>query len=318
MRHCRISFFIPALATIVCMIATTVPAQTAGRGASVTPVIKVDCNKNGSIGATLAHLTQTGNTRGVNIAVVGTCKENVSIVGFDHLVIQGAPNATLQDASGGNTPVVGVAFSWDVWLVNLTINGGADGVSAYDVTLLTLQRCTVQGAVFDGMILERSHATAWNSSFIRNGFAGMRAEAGSNLNTGSNTITDNGREGMVLSNSYLNARQDTITRNAVGIAAFGGSNLRIADMTITDNISDGLQLARSATALFRSGQAGSLITGNGGNGVAIHDLSFASFASDVPDHINGNFAQPDVACYPQYSATRGAGSVGGITNCVEP
>jgi hypothetical protein len=129
------------VATIICIVVPAAFAQTGKQNAPASPAINVDCNKKGSIGAILAHLTQTGNTRGVTIAVTGTCKENVSILRFDHLVIQGAPGATLQDASGGTAPVVGVAFSWDVTLENLTINGGADGVSGYDVTLLTLQQC---------------------------------------------------------------------------------------------------------------------------------------------------------------------------------
>jgi len=42
--------------------------------------------------------------------------------------------------------------------------------------------------------------------------------------------------------------------------------------------------------------------------VSVNDLSFAEF--DGTNNISGNLGQPDVACYPQYSATRGAGTVG--------
>ena len=75
--------------------------------ASAAPPIRVHCNKRGPISATLAHLTQTGSTRGITILVSGTCKENISISGFDHLVLQASPSATLQDASvrnGKRTP----------------------------------------------------------------------------------------------------------------------------------------------------------------------------------------------------------------------
>ena len=58
--------------------------------ASAAPAIRVDCNKGGSISSTLAHLAQTGNTRGITVVVKGICKENITISGFDHLVLKGA------------------------------------------------------------------------------------------------------------------------------------------------------------------------------------------------------------------------------------
>ena len=59
-----------------------------------------------------------------------------------------------------------------------------------------------------------------------------------------------------------------------------------------------------------------MITGNGGNGVSIETCRLREF--DGTNNVSGNLTQPDVACNPQYSATRGAGTVGGTTNCVEP
>ena len=49
---------------------------------------------------------------------------------------------------------------------------------------------------------------------------------------------------------------------------------------------------------------------NAGSGVVLYDLTFASFLGDGNDNVSGNNTQPDVACYPQYSATRGAGTFG--------
>ncbi len=92
--------------------------------------------------------------------------------------------------------------------------------------------------------------------------------------------------------------------------------MRALDLTISDNNGDGVWLEAGSTASFEQSITGNVITGNGGNGVSVNDLSFAGFSGT--NNVSGNLTQPDVACFPQYSATRGAGTVGGTTNCTEP
>ena len=64
--------------------------------------------------------------------------------------------------------------------------------------------------------------------------------------------------------------------------------------------------------------AGSVVTANALAGVVVGDVSFANFFSDS---ITGNM-NVDVACAPQFSATRGAlteiEKIEEYTNCVEP
>ncbi len=65
---------------------------------------------------------------------------------------------------------------------------------------------------------------------------------------------------------------------------------------------------------------GNVVTGDGGSGVDINDLSFASF-ENPGNNITGNLAQPDRRLLqPQFSATKGVltNIGGGTTNCVEP
>ena len=61
------------------------------------------------------------------------------------------------------------------------------------------------------------------------------------------------------------------------------------------------------------------ITGNGGAGVRLGDLSFSFFDAG---NVTGNLGGTDVVCGPQFSATRGALPAsnigGGTTNCSEP
>jgi hypothetical protein len=132
----------------------------------------------------------------------------------------------------------------------------------------------------------------------------------------SNQITNNSGTGIaVFNDSYLFDSADTVQNNGIGIRAQNNSVVRADTMTISNNGSDGVRLESGAALSFVGDD---MITSNGGNGVAIHDLAFASFAMDGSDNVSGNQGQPDVACYPQYSATRGAGTVGGTTNCQEP
>jgi hypothetical protein len=274
--------------------------------------IKVDCNKEGSINKTLARLAQSGNTRGVTLSVTGTCNENITITGFDHLVLQGTPTATIQDASNGTAPVVSIGSSYDVTLRGFTINGGSQGVNCGGASVCSLNSNTIQQSAGLGVRIGRSTAFLTSNNILNNATQGIIVLNGGNLSTDSNTISNNGGVGIfVTDHGYLQAAGDTIQSNAVGIRAANNSDVRPIGVTVTNNHAEGVRLESGSTASF--GNTGNVVSGNGGNGVSINDLSFASFGS--ADNVSGNLAQPDVACYPQYSATRGAGTVGGTTNC---
>ena len=100
-----------AIGAIAWMAGNAAVAQSDAPNFGGGSTIKVNCNKKGSIGATLAHLSHTGNTRGVTIPVSGTCKENIGITGFDHLVMAGSLGASVQDAMNGSGIVFDVADS---------------------------------------------------------------------------------------------------------------------------------------------------------------------------------------------------------------
>jgi parallel beta helix pectate lyase-like protein len=279
--------------------------------------IRVDCGKGGSISATLAGLVQSGNTRGVTIFVTGTCKENITIGAFDHLVLQGLPIATLQDASNGSAPVVTIYNSYDVTLTGFTINGGLGGVQCLQYSYLTLYLNTIQQSGGAGVRFARSNGIVQNNSILNHGAQGIAVVNGSKLLTVSNTITNNAAAGMLVSfGSDVVAEFDTIKSNALGIRAVNSSVLRAIDLTISDNGGEGVRLESGSSASFEQSDTGNVITGNGGNGVSVNDLSFTDFIDT--NNVSGNLTQPDVACYPQFSATRGAGTVGGTTNCTEP
>ena len=85
------------------------------------------------------------------------------------------------------------------------------------------------------------------------------------------------------------------------------------DLTVSGSSSDGVALDGDSTALLGQLVTGTVITGNGGHGVAINNLSLVEF--DGTNNVSGNLNQPDVACNPEYSVGEGAGTVGGTTNC---
>jgi hypothetical protein len=301
---------------MVCMAMSAALAQSKAPNSAAASTIKVECNKKGSIGATLAHLTQTGNTRGVTISVTGTCKENITIGAFDHLTIQGSPSATIEDASNGTAPVVLIFSSYDVIVQNFTINGGAPGVNCIGDSYCTLNFNTIQQSAFAGVRFARSHGVLQSNNILNNAGQGEVLTNNSNLVSFSNQIANNGGPGIAVSaGSFLLESGDTIQNNSFGIRVLDNSVMHADTLAISNNRSDGVWLASGAAVSFLGGD---IITGNAGIGVAIHDLAYADFATDGSENISGNTGQPDVACYPQFSATRGAGTVGGTTNCVEP
>ena len=283
--------------------------------------ITLNCSRGGSINSTLTSLTNSGDTRGVTLFVSGTCRENITIFQFDHLTLVASPTATLQDASNGSEAVVRIVSSYDARLIGFTIIGGAQGVNCGNDSFCSVVRSSIQEAAGAGVNFGRAKGVLSQNSIMNNGGPGILAANGSEVLAGLDTIGNNGSDPgdagiVVTSGSNVTAQSDTITNNINGILALSGSVVRATNVTISGNTYDGVWLEADSTALFDDGN---VITGNGLNGVSINDLSFAGFNfSDGSNNVSGNIGQPDVACYAQYSATRGVGTVGGTTNCVEP
>jgi hypothetical protein len=218
-----------------------------------TAPIRVDCSKEGSINKTLARLAQSGNTRGVTISVTGTCHENITITGFDHLVLQGIPGATIQDASNGSNTVVAVWSSNDVTLQRFTINGGSIGVWCGG-SLCKLSSNTIQQSAGSGVSVESTNLYLWSNNILNNVSSGVDAEFGSNVVTSSNTISDNFRGFTVFAGSNLTASGDTIQQNnETSIVLVHKSFMRAINVTINNNKADGVYLQAGSTAAYSGG-----------------------------------------------------------------
>jgi hypothetical protein len=117
---------------------------------------------------------------------------------------------------------------------------------------------------------------------------------------------------LALRNSSVNGNGAAAQASGVRIA--GHSTAELTNNSITGNNADGVRIFQASAAQFGGGN---VITGNGAPGVGIEDVSFADFA---PGNVITGNASLDVACLPQFSATRGAltNVGGGNTNCTEP
>lgn len=147
--------------------------------------------------------------------------------------------------------------------------------------------------------------------------AGSVASSGSDVFRGNGGVTSGAI--TAISGGYLIAVNSIVQNNGgvAGMLAASHATLRVASCTISGNSGDGVVLRGSSEARFENFAGPLTITGNGGSGVSIGDLSFGLFQGAT---VTGNLGGTDVLCNPQFSATRGALTDigGGKTNCVEP
>lgn len=281
--------------------------------------LRVNCgSKSGlsSIGAALKILQDEESSGPDTINVSGACKENVAISGFDRLSLKGAPGASISDASGGTTDVLQTLDSSTVRVEGFTLNGS---VSCQEGSTCTFVGNTFQGSPGEGVSVSRSYLDLLFGNVIQNAAGdGLDIENGSVVRTINLTVQHNGGDGAILfSGGNLTVYASSFVSNGGnGITVLTHSTLRFAagGSTNQSNGGDGIFVQGGSEA--RVG-AQSVITGNGGAGVRVGDLSYVEFGQS---NITGNRGGVDVVCGPQFPATRGAkvNVGGGTTNCVEP
>jgi Right handed beta helix region len=288
--------------------------------AAQAQTLRVNCNSKKG----LTHISQAikilqgDESHGSStILVSGTCNENVVIQSLDNLTLTAQGGASINDSSGGNANVIDIGDSRRVSISGFTINGGANGVVCFDASLCRFSGNTVQGSANYGVIVNESQATFNGDTLQNNGGRGLSVIDRGTADAFGISVQGNG-DGIVLnSGAYIVIGNSTIQNNQrFGILVSNHSTVRCLPCTITSNSNDGVRLQKESEGHFDFG--GNTLTGNGGAGVTLLDLSFASF--DPGDVITGNLGGTDVVCNPQFSATRGARTNigGGTTNCTEP
>ena len=296
----------------VLLIACAIPASAAGSR------FNVNCDKGEKINKLLNTIAKAGAAMPITVNVSGTCKESVLIQNFDRLTLQTKTGAVIIGPPKSVNPSVTIAQSNYVTVQGFTIQGGQDGLDCVENSICDLNGLMVENSANGGVAFGRSAGILTNNVFQNNPARGLNLVNGSKVLVVGGTVQGNGADGIgVVSGSNLTIENATIQNNAGdGIRVLLGSALRMFDTVISGNAGNGITLFSQANGSLEQITTGSVVTANTGNGVAIRDVSFARFFDT--NNISGNLAQPDIACIPQFAATRGSGTAGGTTDCVEP
>jgi Periplasmic copper-binding protein (NosD) len=158
-----------------------------------------------------------------------------------------------------------------------------------------------------------------DGTLVRHTDNGLTSLDASSVRIDGGVILDGNGTGVVVDGgSSLESFGATISNSGLaGIEVSEHSYVSLSGTTISGN-RNGIELVRHSS--FHLG-ARNMITANTGYGIFLFDLSFANF--DPGNNVTGNnrsgIGALDVACFTQYTATRGAltNIGGGTTNCAE-
>jgi hypothetical protein len=290
--------------------------------------INIDCRLtfHMTITAAVAKIAAAKPLGPNTITVTGNCHENVVISSLDNLTLQASPlGATITDASNGTLDTLVAVDAGRFALNGFTINGS---VNCADNAVCRLNGNTIQNSqVGYGLRASRSHVDSQNDSISNNpSGVGVIVTNDSRVLLADDTISNNGNHGIQVFNDAFvqlanNTTTTTVSNNGgFGVLATGNGTVRLSVANVTGNAFDGIRIINGSVMRtdFVSPFVNN-ITGNGGAGVHVGDLSHVFFANDGSMNITGNLSGTDVFCTGQFSATRNvAATGGGITNCVEP
>ena len=250
--------------------------------------------------------------------IFGTCTENVVISGFNRLSLVGKQEGSVVDASGGMAQTILVIDSTDVAFRQLTIDGGLVGVQCDDFSVCRFNGDTVVNGRDGGIQITQSRAELSNST-IRSTGNGLTALGASSVRVlGGLTLENNGTGSVIDGGSSMEVLGARITGSQfAGIEVSEHAYLSLSATTISGN-GNGIELVRHSSIHLGGGN---MITGNHEYGIFLFDLSFANFdpGNNVTNNNRNGAGALDVACFTQYTATRGvfANTAGATTNCSE-
>jgi Periplasmic copper-binding protein (NosD) len=249
--------------------------------------------------------------------IFGTCNENVLIKGFNRLTFVGMQGASIVDASGRTAQTILVVDSTGVMFRQLTIDGGLVGVQCDSFSV-----CRFSGDVVangsGGIQITQSRAEL-DGTLVRHTDNGLTSLDASSVRVDGGVVLDGNGTGVVVDGgSSFESFGATISNSSLaGIEVSEHAFISLSGTTISGN-GNGIELVRHSSLHLG---ASNTITANTGYGIFLFDLSFATF--DPGNSVTGNnrngIGALDVACFPQYTATRGvfANTGGATTNCFE-
>ncbi|PWT81987.1 MAG: hypothetical protein C5B58_08990 [Acidobacteria bacterium] len=287
-----------------------------------------------SIGAALKALQYSDDRGPATINVAGACKENLLIQNVDRLTLNALQGASITDASGGLKDLIDVNNSNSFTLRGFTLTGGVDTVSCYYQSHCLLVQNTISGGTGNAIAVYPTSTAFVVGGVVQNsGFNGLLVRGdviaagvlAQNNGTNGAAVQEGGR--LLFRPSDPAFDGVTVSTPAViqnnqfnGIRAVRGATLVCRGCVINGNTQEGVHLELTATAsfeayFFTNSSTETTISGNGGSGVNVRDLSNAAFFNATS--VTGN-AQPDITCNTPTSVTANAlGAAGGSahTNC---
>lgn len=239
-----------------------------------TTSLLVDCNSGGTIASALAYPAHA-----LIVNVQGTCNENLTI-GREDVTLLGATGATVSgpDNTRNTITVTGARVTID----NLIVTGGRNGISGVGASRLSILRSTVQNTGRSGIVFfQGANGTVDGCTVQDNLLDGIDVESASATLT-NNTVQNNRRWGVRVSNGgsgrigVNNTGQlaaNTVGANGeAGVHVTVGASAFIAGNTINDNGTNQFSTERSGITVFDATAylGGNTIRGNFGPGVLVH------------------------------------------------
>jgi len=280
-----------------------------------------------SVNAAIKALA-TWNTGGTNVINVrGVCNENVAFQGVSHITLDGGNNATIMDLTGGASAAIFIDSSQEIAINNLTASGTGQGSGGQNViqcqngsicrfTNVTVQHASQNGGgigVWTGSYMEVSGGTVQNNK----GWAGIAAANGGRA-TIIGTVSRGNWEGAEAfhQGSLVMVNVSLTGNDARGMEVREGSSVTCGGCTVSDNGTatggDGIDVQNTSNVSL---VGHTTVTGNGGVGVSLTNLSSLVFDSGAPS-VTGNLGGADVVCNPSYTTvTLNNAQVGTVSGC---
>jgi hypothetical protein len=274
--------------------------------------VNVNCNAPG-LGGRIQTALKSLNSAGPNtIRVSGTCKENVTINGFDRLTLIAVDGATITDNSDNSAwAVFLINDSRRVSIQNFTIIGGNVGIECNDASLCRTFNNHIQNSATNGIDVNNSQLTSFNDSITITQGLGLSTNQ-SQVNADNLTV-QGGNTGVNLTASVVTGVNWNVSgSNGDGIFANSNTHLQLIGSQLHNNAFNGID----AVSLTDVSLENDTVSGNGFTAVWLSDLTTAWFSGG--SYFNGGSA-PDIGCYGHMPiANNLSGTSFSTTNCQTP
>jgi hypothetical protein len=197
--------------------------------------VTVDC----AAGETVANaLAVTERAPSVTITIKGTCTESVTIVRDRVALVPFAAGDGLTAPAGQAALNLG---GRRIFLGQLTLTGGNQGVSAFNGASFSANGLHVTGAANTGIVVGGNAVGNVSNSTVKNGGGGVSAAQGGVLTFFGGTIQDNSGEGARAgSGGTLFLRNSTVEDSGFhGIIAYPGGSIEASNSTVRNSANTG-------------------------------------------------------------------------------